>query len=210
MYVLGTQNTYIMPKGQGGIAADKRSIHIIFFLILHKSICCGYSLEVPRWGASNEHHNICIYGEIRKISVLFGWKKCLIWWYEHDLDVYVTVGWYFAFRICLEDGFCMVQLIFLKSVLTEALVLFIFLYKFKILFGTTLNSHMMARNNNNLTCIYQAVLPYIRRVIYPKYLDRQACADSVDLVRCHGLWHLLKVYTFCPSFGCILVPSTGS
>ena len=131
-------------------------------------------------------------------------KKCLIWCYEHDVDVYVTVGWCFAFRICLEDGFCMVQLIFLKSVLTEALVLFIFLYKFKILFGTTLNSHMMARNNNNLTCIYQAVLPYIRRVIYPKYLDRQACADSVDLVRCHGLWHLLKVYTFCHSFGCIL------
>ena len=26
----------------------------IFFLFLHKNICCGYSLEVPR-GTSNEH-----------------------------------------------------------------------------------------------------------------------------------------------------------
>ena len=26
-----------------------------FFLILHKYIHCGYSLEVPRWGTSNEY-----------------------------------------------------------------------------------------------------------------------------------------------------------
>ena len=26
-----------------------------FFLFLHKNICCGYSLEVPRQGASNEY-----------------------------------------------------------------------------------------------------------------------------------------------------------
>ena len=24
--------------------------------------CCGYSLEAPRQGASNEHHNICFHG----------------------------------------------------------------------------------------------------------------------------------------------------
>ena len=29
-------------------ATDKRGIHIIFFLFLHKNICCGYSLEAPR------------------------------------------------------------------------------------------------------------------------------------------------------------------
>ena len=40
---------------------------LIFFLFLHKNICCGYSLEVPRQGASNEYHNICFHGEIRKI-----------------------------------------------------------------------------------------------------------------------------------------------
>ena len=29
------------------------------FLFLHNKICCGYSLEAPRRGASNEYHNIC-------------------------------------------------------------------------------------------------------------------------------------------------------
>ena len=28
---------------------------LIFFLFLHENICCGYSLETPRWGASNEY-----------------------------------------------------------------------------------------------------------------------------------------------------------
>ena len=37
-----------------------------FFLFLHKNIQCGYSLEAPQNGASNEYHNICFSGEIRK------------------------------------------------------------------------------------------------------------------------------------------------
>ena len=28
---------------------------LIFFLFLHKNICCGYWLEVPHWGTSNEY-----------------------------------------------------------------------------------------------------------------------------------------------------------
>ena len=28
---------------------------LISFLFLNKNICCGYSLEAPRWGASNEY-----------------------------------------------------------------------------------------------------------------------------------------------------------
>ena len=36
-------------------------------------VCCWYSLEVPQWGTSNEYHNICFCGEIRKISILYGW-----------------------------------------------------------------------------------------------------------------------------------------
>ena len=39
---------------------------MIFFLFLHENICCWYSLEAPRWGASNEYHNICFCWEIRK------------------------------------------------------------------------------------------------------------------------------------------------
>ena len=37
------------------------------FLFLDENICCGYSLEAPRRGASNEYHNICFRQEIRKI-----------------------------------------------------------------------------------------------------------------------------------------------
>ena len=44
---------------------------LISFLFLHKNICCGYLLEAPRLGASNEYHNICFCGEIRKI--LYGY-----------------------------------------------------------------------------------------------------------------------------------------
>ena len=40
----------------------------IFFLFLHKNVCCGYSLEAPWWGTSNEYHNICFCGKIRKVS----------------------------------------------------------------------------------------------------------------------------------------------
>ena len=30
-----------------------------------------YSLEVARWGASNEYHNICFFEEIRKIFTFY-------------------------------------------------------------------------------------------------------------------------------------------
>ena len=57
------------------IATDKALFFIqkmlISFLFLHENICCGYSLEAPRWGASNEYHNICFRGEIRKL--LYGY-----------------------------------------------------------------------------------------------------------------------------------------
>ena len=37
------------------IAIDEGGIHLIFFLFLNENICCGYSLEAPRCGASNEY-----------------------------------------------------------------------------------------------------------------------------------------------------------
>ena len=53
------------------IATDKALFSsekmLISFLFLHENICCGYSLEAPRRGASNEYHNVCFHGEIRKI-----------------------------------------------------------------------------------------------------------------------------------------------
>ena len=55
------------------IAPDQRLFFfhrkvLIFFLFLHENICCGYSLEAPHWGASNEYpQHIYFLGEIRKL-----------------------------------------------------------------------------------------------------------------------------------------------
>ena len=64
-----------IPKHQisGGIGQ-------IFFLFLHENICCGCSLEAPQWGASNEYpQHMFSCRNKKKISILFGWKKCLFW-----------------------------------------------------------------------------------------------------------------------------------
>ena len=59
---------------------------MIFFLSLNKNICCGYSLEAPRRGASNEYE-ICFLSEIRKISAFLDKKKHLICCYEQSLSL---------------------------------------------------------------------------------------------------------------------------
>ena len=38
-----------------------------FSLVLHKNVCCGYSLESPRRGDSNEYLQHIFYGEMWKI-----------------------------------------------------------------------------------------------------------------------------------------------
>ena len=40
---------------------------LIFFLVCAQNIDCGYSLEPPRRGGSNEYHNLCFRAEIKKI-----------------------------------------------------------------------------------------------------------------------------------------------
>ena len=82
---------------------------MIFFLVLNKNICCGYSLEAPHRGTSNKHHNICLCGELKKK-------------YQHFLDENIT-------KTCLYNvdpikphfyiaklGFIGVYIIFLISV----------------------------------------------------------------------------------------------
>ena len=46
----------------------------IIFLILLETIDCGYSLEPPRRGGSNEYPQSMFWAEIWKISELFIWK----------------------------------------------------------------------------------------------------------------------------------------
>ena len=75
-YIALVKDTFFNPKV------------LIFFLFLHENIYCGYSLEAPYQGASNEYpqhmfsgrltkallmstHNICFRGEIRKIFTIY-------------------------------------------------------------------------------------------------------------------------------------------
>ena len=44
----------------------------IFFLFLHKTICCRYSVAVPLKVLLMSTNNICFCGEIRKIFIVFG------------------------------------------------------------------------------------------------------------------------------------------
>ena len=58
------------------IVLDKRSIWKIFFLFLYENIHCGYSLEAPRRGASNEYPQCMVSLRNKKIiNSFFGWKK---------------------------------------------------------------------------------------------------------------------------------------
>ena len=53
-------------------SSDKSGIKIIFFLFLHEDILCGYSLEVPHRGTSNEYpqHHMFTWTNNKKINTL--------------------------------------------------------------------------------------------------------------------------------------------
>ena len=57
---------YIVKLGFTGV--------YIIFLFLLKNIDCGYSLEPPHWGGSNEYPQSMFWAEIRKILAFFTWK----------------------------------------------------------------------------------------------------------------------------------------
>ena len=50
----------------------------IVSLFVHENILCGYSLEVPQQGASNEHPQCMFLRTVKEISVFFSWKKCAL------------------------------------------------------------------------------------------------------------------------------------
>ena len=61
------------------VALDKRECQVnIVFLFLQENIVCGYLLEAPDQGISNEYHNIHFYGEIRKIFRPFFFLKSIL------------------------------------------------------------------------------------------------------------------------------------
>ena len=72
-------------------------IHIIFFLFLDENICCGYSLEAPRWGASNKYPQHMFSLRNKKDISIFRMKKVpylLLWSLFHYLLMWLkTAGW---------------------------------------------------------------------------------------------------------------------
>ena len=54
-------------------------IGALFFLLLLKNIDCGYSLEPPRRGGSNEYQQSMFWAEIWKISFFFIWIFFNFW-----------------------------------------------------------------------------------------------------------------------------------
>ena len=40
---------------EGGGGGGGGGSAIFFLLFLHENVCCGYSVEAPRWGTSNKH-----------------------------------------------------------------------------------------------------------------------------------------------------------
>ena len=66
-------------------APEKRGYpHNIFIISPWKGIyiCCGYSLEVPRWVTSNEYSQHTFWWRNKKNTSKFQLRKCPVWSYE--------------------------------------------------------------------------------------------------------------------------------
>ena len=59
----------------------------IIFLIFAQNIDCGYSLEPPRWGGSNEYHNLCFEQKYEK-NIRFLAKNFLF--LEMKISIYLN------------------------------------------------------------------------------------------------------------------------
>ena len=65
-------------------------IRLIVFLFLHENICCGYSLEAPRRGASNEYPQHMFLLRNKKDISIFRMKKVpyLLLWCYHGMSYF--------------------------------------------------------------------------------------------------------------------------
>ena len=87
----------------------------IIFLISVQNIDCGYSLEPPRWGGSNEYPQFIFWAEIWKISGFFMWKFSIFMvvkfsiYLNRRVIIMKTNGWLWApnndQQYCKEDLF---------------------------------------------------------------------------------------------------------
>ena len=88
---------YIVKLGFTGVyiifLISAQNIYIIF-LISAQNIDCGYSLEPPRRGGSNEYHNLCFEQKYEKISEFF-YLKIFSFWRWNFLYIWIGV---FSYR----------------------------------------------------------------------------------------------------------------
>ena len=86
-----------------------RGIHIVFFLFLHKNICCGYSLEASHWDASNEYPQHMFSWRNKKIFNTFPLKnvpylELCPYIPSLDMDCIFTLLWRMHEYACIKDA----------------------------------------------------------------------------------------------------------
>ena len=79
---------YIVKLGFTGV--------YIIFLFLLKNIDCGYTLEPPRRGGSNEYPQFMFWAEIWKISEFFIWFFLSFWRWNF---IYIWIGMFSLWQI---------------------------------------------------------------------------------------------------------------
>ena len=134
-------------------------------------------IKVPQWDTSNEYHNMCFYGEIRKISELFGWKKpsyLELWCYEEiiqkhsfpDLSLHTIL---YSFPCCTPSSITWALYISLTSCRSNL----------NSLASSTFSPYICSKASYLWFIFWKLYKDYC---IYPKYslLDKQASANSVD------------------------------
>ena len=79
------------------IAPAKTNIETNLFLISRQKHMCGYSLEEPHWGSSNEYPQHMFLSRNKKNIGNFYWKHCLIWNNGIDINVIDISSAFFPF-----------------------------------------------------------------------------------------------------------------
>ena len=92
--LMSIKTIYAFMEKQDNITPDKRwyPYNMVFFHFSMKTYVVGICTHLMRLikALQMSTHNIGFGGEIRKISVLFGSKRCLIWRYGHYVSGYLS------------------------------------------------------------------------------------------------------------------------
>ena len=72
---------------------------LIFFTFLHENIPCGYSLEVPHWGASNEYPQDMFSWQNKRSIFLIAPLSGVMWMKACSLIIIFYWAWEFYFSL---------------------------------------------------------------------------------------------------------------